>query len=110
MLVFFTRMEGGILLNGGMYLFKEKEGAAVAYEGTIEEISFYNQYSFPNISKYHHKHDELNNIYGCEILVDNLTLKAPDSGDMSIGDRVLVVYLPNSKYILTINKLQELAN
>ena len=103
--LFFIRLNGGRLLNGGVYLLREKAAAAITYEGTVAEISPYDQYSFPNISAYHTDESEISpNLYGCRIVVDNLVLKAPDSGTLRAGDHVSVTFLPKSMYILSISK------
>ncbi len=111
--IFLIRMEAGILLNGGIYLFKENETDSITVEGTVEEITPYDQFSFyslPNISKYHHEYgtDRPSNvIHGCKIVVDNTILKAPEKGTLSPGDRVSVTFLPKSGYILAINKIAD---
>ena len=43
----FIRIDGGRLLNGGLYLLREKAAEAVTYEGIIEEISLYEQTQSP---------------------------------------------------------------
>ena len=111
--IFLIRMEAGILLNGGIYLFKENETVSVTVEGIVEEITPYSQFSFyslPNIIKYHNEYgtERLSDvIHGCRIVVDNTVLKAPEKGTLSPGDRVTVTFLPKSGYILSINKIMD---
>lgn len=102
----FIRIDGGRLLNGGLYLLYEKAADAVTYEGIIEEISLNDQTQFPNISAKYREYSDENreNGYGYEIVVDKRTLKAPQIGTLNVGDRVSVTCLPKSGYILSIEK------
>ena len=101
--------DGGRLLNGGLYLLREKAAEAVTYEGIIEGISLYEQTQFPNISSQYREYRDENgeNGYGYEIVVDKRTLKAPQIGTLNVGDRVSVTCLPKSGYILSIEKTTE---
>ena len=105
----FFRIDGGRLLNGGLYLLREKAAEAVTYEGIIEGISLYEQTQFPNISSQYREYRDENreNGYGYEIVVDKRTLKAPQIGTLNVGDRVSVTCLPKSGYILSIEKTTE---
>ena len=104
-LLFFIRLNGGRLINGGMYLFLEKAEAAITAEGTIEEITLLNQFSFPNISEYDKYESRTSpNIYGYKIVVNNIVLKAPAIGALMSGDHVSVTFLPKSRYVLSISK------
>ena len=104
--LFFFRIMAGYLYNGGIYLLREKEEASITTEGTVEEIIPFDEFSFPNIRSYHHEYgsETYSNTYGCRIVVDDLILKAPDSGPLSPGDHVSVTYLPKSGFILSISK------
>ena len=107
--IFFLRVDGGCLLNGGMYLFSEKEADSCTVVGTIDEITYNDQYSFPNMAKFYKQYDregeELSHIYGCKIFVDGLSLTIPQRGELNQGDRVSVTFLPKSKYVLEIEIL-----
>ena len=103
---FFVRLEGGRLLNGGIYLLFDKEEDSIIYEGVVEDITSYSQYYFPNINKYRKKYgvEKNENIYGYKISVNDTILKAPERGTLIPGDYVSVLFLPKSKYILSIDK------
>jgi len=103
---FFIRLDGGRLLNGGLYMLQEKPADAISHRGVIEKIVPCDQYHFPNISKYHKEYSNVNNtsIYGYEITVDNMDFKAPEIGTLTQGDAVVICFLPKSGYILSVEK------
>jgi len=103
---FFIRLDGGRLLNGGLYMLQEKPADAISHRGVIEKIVPCDQCHFPNISKYHKEYSNVNNtsIYGYEIAVDNMDFKAPEIGTLTQGDAVVICFLPKSGYILSVEK------
>ena len=58
---FFIRLDGGRLLNGGLYMLQEKPADAISHRGVIEKIVPCDQCHFPNISKYHKEYSNVNN-------------------------------------------------
>lgn len=89
------------LLNGGLALIYERENDAVTIEGTISEISEMGKFEFPEL-RTEYKETSLN---GTKITIDNIKCVCPNIGDFEIGDSVVVVYLPESGYILSIERV-----
>lgn len=101
--VFFLRMDGGILLHGGIHLLTERESDAIEMQGYISEIERLDRYSFPNLDS-EYKQDEVN---GAEFTIDGIQCKAIAKGNLEVGDYVTVKYLPKSGFVLHISKLDE---
>ena len=96
----FLSLNIGRLLYGGICLVAEREEDAVEISGTISSIENLSRFSFP----------ELNNEYrsvqpnGAKIVVGDVPCVAVSSGEFAVGDFVTVVYLPQSRYVLSIEK------
>ena len=99
--VFFLRMDGGILLHGGIHLLTERLSDAVEMRGYISEIERLGRYSFPNLDS-EYKQDEVN---GVEFTIDGIQCTAMAKGNLEVGDYVSVKYLPKSGYVLYISQI-----
>ena len=98
--VFLLSLNIGTLAHGGIYLATEKETDAVEIHGTIEHIERMNEWCFPKMKGYCvYERDGSNGI--C-FTIDGVKYQCPSMGDFRVGDRVTVVYLPKSKYILSL--------
>ena len=95
---FFLYLDGGRLVNGGVFLVSEKETDAVLASGTIESIELMGINQFGEL-KSEYNVDELN---GVCFTIDGMDYKAIAKGDLKIGDTVEFLFLPKSKYILEI--------
>ena len=89
------------LTNGGIYLYSEKEDAAIILTGTIELIETPSK-KYPDIKDNHR--------YGADINIDGETYTAIESGEFKEGDVVTITYLPKSKVILSIYIVDSSAN
>ena len=87
-----------ILRNGGFYLSMEKEWEAKQTGGIIEdvkEVSLVNK-GYPDNDNHYSR--------GTVVIVEGQRFYMMTSGNLKIGDRVIVKYLPKSKYVLEIEK------
>ena len=91
----------GRLLHGGIYLITEREEDAVEISGTISSIENLSRFSFPELNK-EYRSVQPN---GAKIMVGDIPCVATSSGDFAVGDYVTVLYLPQSKYVLSIEKV-----
>ena len=97
---FFLTMNGGRLLNGGIFLMFEKESDAIVVEGQISQINELGIFSFPELSSDYGNGDS----NGVEIVINGVGYAVPVCGDLQVGDEVVLTVLPKSKYILEIRK------
>ena len=100
---FFLRMEGGVLLHGGIYLLTERLPDAIEMQGYISEIEGLGRYSFPRI-KSNYGYGDTN---GVEFTIDGVQCTAVLQGTLEIGDYVSVKYLPKSGYVLYISQIED---
>ena len=84
----------GPLLNGGMYLFVEKETDAVEISGTITQIKGLDYSTLPTMG-------------GARFIIDHIPCTVMRKEGFEVGDEVTVVYLPKSGYVLSIMKIEE---
>ena len=98
---FFLRMDGGVLLHGGIYLLTERLSDAIEMQGYISEIEGLGQYSFPRM-KSNYGYGEHN---GVEFTIDGIQCTAILQGSLEVGDYVSVKYLPKSGYVLYISQI-----
>jgi len=101
MVLFFCSMNIGHLYNGGIYLYRENETSKIETLGTIENIEYMNQFQFPSKLASEYKTDEVN---GVCFTIDGTQYRAIAKGALDVGDDVRVVFLPNSRYILSIHQ------
>ncbi len=94
----------GVLLNGGIYLFRENSRYAVCVEGEITEIEDLSQFKFPKM-KTEYGYDNKN---GVMITVNGVKCQLPTRGEFEVGDTVKVYYLPRSRYVLSIFSVGEI--
>ena len=97
----FLSLNIGRLLHGGIYLITEREEDAVEIRGTISSIENLSRFSFPELNK-EYRSVQPN---GAKIVVGDIPCVATSSGDFAVGDYVTVLYLPQSKYVLSIEKV-----
>lgn len=97
----FLSLNIGRLLHGGIYLITEREEDAVEISGTISSIENLSRFSFPELNK-EYRTVQPN---GAKIMVGDIPCVATSSGDFAVGDYVTVLYLPQSKYVLSIEKV-----
>lgn len=95
---FLLCMNAGRLLHGGIHLIYERESNAVELQGEILEIRELGRYSFPEL-KTEYGHDVTN---GIQFLIDGVECTAITRGTLAVGDKVTVIFLPRSGYILSI--------
>ena len=94
----------GRLSHGGIKLINENESDAVEVSGKIIEINRLGRWAFP----------ELNAEYnprvpnGVQIVLDNgIVCTAITYGPFAIGDSVTMIYLPQSRYVLSIRNTRD---
>ena len=90
----------GPLFNGGIHLIYEREDDALIAYGTIERIDDYPGL-LENSSKYT---TEYGTTFGNRLTISGVTFRIVTSGKLRVGDEVRVRFLPNSGYILQIEK------
>lgn len=96
---FFMSMSIGRLLNGGYCLASESESDSVEIRGRIVKIENLGRFEFPELkSDYGYGEDN-----GVRFTIGDIQCTAPVNGNFSIGDYVIVVYLPRSGYVLSIS-------
>jgi hypothetical protein len=83
------------LKNGGIAFLKEKNSEPLVCQGTIESIT-----ESSELISHHHG-------FGSDIVIGGVTYIAAEEGDFKVGDRVVVRYLENSKFVLEINRIEE---
>ena len=81
--------------NGGIAFLKEKNSEPLVWQGTIESIT-----ESSELLPVHHG-------FGSDIVIDGVTYIAAEEGDFKVGDKVVVRYLENSKFVLEINRIEE---
>lgn len=101
LVLFFCSMNISHLYNGGIYLYKENETSKIEALGIIENIEYMNQFQFPSKLASEYKTDEVN---GVCFTIDGTQYYAIAKGELDVGDDVVVVFLPQSRYILSIHK------
>lgn len=95
---FFLCMNIGRMLHGGIHLIYERESDAIELQGIIEEIEELDRFSFPEL-KTEYGYNETN---GVKVLINGVECIAVTKGTLDIGDNVIVTFLPQSRYILSI--------
>lgn len=100
---FFLPMYAGILCHGGIHLMYEKEADAISMQGNITEIAGLGMFSFPRLDSDYGYGDT----HGVQFVINGEVCCAPTKGSLNTGDYVEILYLPNSKYILSIQKSVE---
>lgn len=95
MVVFCTIPQIQYLANGGIYLLKEKEGDALVCTGMIESVCEPSK-RFPGFKSFHQ--------YGADIVIGNEQYFAVTCETFKEGDYVTIYYLPNSHFVLSIEK------
>jgi hypothetical protein len=81
--------------NGGIEFLKEKNSEPLVCHGTIESIT-----ESSELLLRHHG-------FGSDIVIGGVTYIAAEEGDFKVGDKVVVRYLENSKFVLEINRVEE---
>ena len=81
--------------NGGIAFLKEKDSEPLEFQGIIESIT-----ASSELMPRHHG-------FGSDIVVGGVTYIAAEEGDFKVGDKVVVRYLENSKFVLEINRIEE---
>lgn len=97
LLVLLSAIQSNIptLKNGGIAFLKEKNSEPLVCQGTIESIT-----ESSELLPRHHG-------FGSDIIVEGVTYIAAEEGDFKVGDKVVVRYLENSKFVLEINRIEE---
>ena len=91
------------LSNGGIYMLIEKEEDAIVLEGEIETIVHPSK-RVPN-HKYAYTEEASNS--GMDITINGETFFMPHTLGFEEGDKVVIAYLPKSKFILSIYHAEE---
>ena len=86
------------LLRGGIFLFSEKEADKIVISGIIEKIEEINY-----CSGVHYNTDEKKRS-GEALIINGNKYYIVTHGQFNVGDRVLMEVLPQSKFVLKINK------
>lgn len=94
------------LMSGGIYLYSEKEADAIVIQGYISEKQELNNFQLDQrVNKQYH---EFGTSTGYKFVVNNIQCKAPlKANEYEIGAYVAIRYLPKSKYILSIEELED---
>lgn len=99
---FFLCMNIGRLSHGGLKLINENESDAVEVSGRIIEIIELGRCSFPELNSEHNP--RVSN--GVQIVLDSgIVCTAITYGPFVIGDNVTIIYMPQSRYVLSIQSL-----
>lgn len=96
--LFFLCMNVGRLIHGGIYLLKERESDAIVIQGQITEIEGLGRFAFPEL-KSQYGYGETN---GVQVTINGIQCQMPVKGSFEVGDYVVVSYLPQSGYVLSI--------
>lgn len=94
----------GRLANGGIHLLYEKEADAVSVCGRMEQIEALNRFSFAQVGDMEYTQQ---GVYGIRVTIDGSRYTVIGLGDLQVGDTVRIVYLPESRYVLEIDKIDE---
>lgn len=101
---FLILLNGSRVICGGIYLINEKERDAITYDGKITQINKLDIFEFPEIvTEASSNSDDTTN--GVQFVVDEVTCIAITKGPFEVGDHVTVTYLPKSRYVLAISKI-----
>lgn len=95
---FFLCMNIGRILHGGIHLIYEREQDAIEIQGEITNIHELGRFSFPELES-DYENGEAN---GVQLTIDGIRCTAITQGYLTIGDKVTVLYLPQSGYVLSI--------
>ncbi len=98
---FFLWKDISTLASGGIYLSFERETDAVSLTGKIERIELLDEYKYPKLRVYGDPYEE---VCGVCLTIDGNSYMAISAGKLEAGDRVEMVYLPKSSYVLEIHK------
>ena len=102
---YLTMINAGRLLNGGWFLLNEKEEDAVTTSGIIEDITDNNRFIFAELGS-HYKQYANTPLNGVTMVIDGKQFRLVSYDSFRVGDRVIVRYLPKSKYILDLQSGQ----
>lgn len=91
----------GRLMHGGIHLLYERESDAIFVQGETEKIDHLNMLTFPNLDCTYTD----GNTHGVHITLNGVCYTAIEKGTLKIGDNVIIEYLPQSGYILNIEKV-----
>ena len=98
---FFICIGTSRLMYGGIHLIYERESDAVVVHGQIESIEELDILAFPSLNC---KYTE-GNTHGIQITINGIHYTAIEKGTLESGDSVVIKYLPKSRYILHIDKI-----
>lgn len=97
----FICVGAGRLMHGGIHLLYERESDAIMVQGEIEKIDNLNILAFPNLDCTYTD----GNTHGVQITLKGVCYTAIEKGTLKIGDNVKINYLPQSGFILHIEKI-----
>lgn len=100
--LFFLCMNIGRLIHGGICLVWERETDAVVVNGEIAQIEDLSIFSFPNMDSDYGYADK----NGVQFVIDGENYTAITNGELAVGDYVSISYLPDSRFILSVIKLE----
>jgi hypothetical protein len=86
------------LMQGGIHLFYEREQDAVSISGEISAIEEIPHLLLPHGANIGHGYS------GYHITIDGVRCTIIGTGDLQVGDYVNAEYLPNSRFVLLIDK------
>lgn len=98
--LFFLVINVGRLVNGGWALLRETESDAITFTGRVESIEPLNVVSFPRQLECDTNN---NDSYGVRMVIGGMECTVITNGSFSIGDNVLITYLPQSKFVLSMS-------
>lgn len=98
--IFFMTMNIMSLINGGAYLCKEDSNDAIVESGIIENICEPSD----DVSLFKVRYNG-HYRFGADVMIDGEEYFAVTCEGLEIGDYVEFEYLPNSKFILCIDKI-----
>ena len=97
----FVCIGAGRLMHGGIHLIYERESDAALVQGQIESIEELDIFAFPNLDC---KYTD-GNTHGVQITINGIHFLAIEKGTLDIGDNVVMKYLPQSRYVLHVEKV-----
>lgn len=95
--ILFFIVNVGRLLYGGIYLTFERVSDCKILEGEIQDIKEVDNFLFPIIDSGK----------AVRFLIQGKECTAISQGDFQIGDYVTIKYLPRSRYVLSIKRLEK---
>ena len=102
----FLSMYAGRVQNGALDMFVQNETSQEYSQGVIQNIIKMNEHQFPAVGK---NYDEYycDNLNGYIFIIDGEKYYGIAIGELDVGDRVEISYLPKNHYLLTIEIIKD---